>query len=946
MPAVDAKAINIYMSVTGPFSAQMAQKGADVQRFGNQANAGMAKAQSGAARFGATASKIATGGAVAIAVGLALSAKAAITFESSFAGVRKTIDTTEAGFEKLALGIRKMATEIPIGVNELNRIAELGGQLGVEAPDLLEFTETIALIGVTTTLSTDEAATGFARLDNIMGLGQESFEEMGSTVVDLGNNFAATEDEILNFALRVAPIGATVGLATDEVLAIATAFTSVGVRAERGGTAIQKTFIEIAEAAQNGGVELAVFAEVAGMTSDQFKKLAETDPAEAFEQFIIGLSRVQEQGGNVFQTLDNLHLGNTRVVQSLLAMANANGVLTDAFDLSEDAWEDNIALLTEAEKRFETTASQLTILKNNVIDVGIGIGQELLPVLGDLAGGLGVIIDWILGLHKNVKIAIGVVGGLAIALVALNAHPVILALTIVAGLVAVIGRNAARSEARVDALKEAIAAGGELERGVTQLKEILRPELVDQLFRLGFTPADIEKALFGTKQEFEEFEILANRAWHAATGADISKLSLGREIGKERENLEALRLEEARLDEQRNRATILGVELPGSAEQIAAQERGRRAVAALIHARQKAVGGVGSGSGINQNLIPAFLKEEQIDDIEDAVGEYRDVFKDAFAEIDDEVKNHIDLFYEFGDDLEWIWDDIVATVTRQTEAFVAFERFFLENPIDATIENWIRNAAPSPEAKEAFLREWELDPAATLAAIQQLIDGPKAALDQLVVDIFAARYDNLELMAGTDLLAAMASVVNEVTEDDEFNVVQAWLAVMMEAQDRMTPEQFSGVMDLLRASLADPAFIAAMDLTEQQIYDLIEALNSIPGEVDTEVTVSIFTQKPGDADDFDYYPLPPLFDQLPDEGLAQGGFAFAGKPYRVGELGPELFVPFTSGTIIPNDKLGSTNTQTTTVIVQDSKHRDLRTDISAGLVAGGVNRQMEVLVKR
>jgi hypothetical protein len=38
--------------------------------------------------------------------------------------------------------------------------------------------------------------------------------------------------------------------------------------------------------------------------------------------------------------------------------------------------------------------------------------------------------------------------------------------------------------------------------------------------------------------------------------------------------------------------------------------------------------------------------------------------------------------------------------------------------------------------------------------------------------------------------------------------------------------------------------------------------------------------------------------------LAEGGPAKAGSPYIVGEKGPELFVPGSSGTVIPNDRMG------------------------------------------
>ena len=43
--------------------------------------------------------------------------------------------------------------------------------------------------------------------------------------------------------------------------------------------------------------------------------------------------------------------------------------------------------------------------------------------------------------------------------------------------------------------------------------------------------------------------------------------------------------------------------------------------------------------------------------------------------------------------------------------------------------------------------------------------------------------------------------------------------------------------------------------------------------------------------------------------LADGGPATAGKPYVVGEEGPELFVPKGSGTVIPNDMMGSGQAQ-------------------------------------
>lgn len=46
-----------------------------------------------------------------------------------------------------------------------------------------------------------------------------------------------------------------------------------------------------------------------------------------------------------------------------------------------------------------------------------------------------------------------------------------------------------------------------------------------------------------------------------------------------------------------------------------------------------------------------------------------------------------------------------------------------------------------------------------------------------------------------------------------------------------------------------------------------------------------------------------IFGSFGIPGLAEGGPAKANKPYIVGEKGPELFVPRTAGTVVPNNKL-------------------------------------------
>ncbi len=368
------------------YQRDLAQIGNSSQAAATKVGTSMGKIAS-ASRFAGTALMVGVGAALAVGI------KASVDFEDAFAGVRKTVDASEPEFRRLADAIIQLSTEIPISAKELAKIGELGGQLGIPVENLDEFIEVIAKLGVATNLSIEDAATSLARFANVMGSSEEDFDNIASALVDLGNNAAAQEDEILRFATRLAGIGATVGLTEGEVLGLAAAFTELGVAPERGATAIQRAFVAILEAVQQGNEELSIFAETAGMSRDEFAELFNLNPAEAFLSFVEGLARVNHEGGQTTAILGDVGLGSQRTLSALLKAANGFDIVREQVERGNDAYAENNALNEEAEKRFETIISQLGLLRNSATAWTMSLGGGLLPTLKDVIQTLTAFFD-------------------------------------------------------------------------------------------------------------------------------------------------------------------------------------------------------------------------------------------------------------------------------------------------------------------------------------------------------------------------------------------------------------------------------------------------------------------------------------------------------------------------------------------------------------------------
>lgn len=324
--------------------------------------------------------------------GIGASVSAAAKFETAWAGVTKTVDGNAKQMKALQRQILSVTKAMPQSTTEIFAVAEAAGQLGIQRKNIASFTKTMLDLGVSTNMTSDEAATALARLANITGMPQKNFDRLGATIVDLGNNFATTEKEITDMSLRLAGQGKQAGLSEHQILGLAAAMSSVGINAEAGGTAMSTVMKKIGMAVDRGGDKLTGFADLAGMSNKKFAEAWNKDAAGALDKVIHGLARSKKEGANLTAVLNGLGIKGIRESDTLLRLAGNANLLTRALSTAKNGWRNNTALLNEANKRYKTFESQLALSKKVVTEFGRAIGMPIKDVLKNLLQNINAVV--------------------------------------------------------------------------------------------------------------------------------------------------------------------------------------------------------------------------------------------------------------------------------------------------------------------------------------------------------------------------------------------------------------------------------------------------------------------------------------------------------------------------------------------------------------------------
>jgi TP901 family phage tail tape measure protein len=347
----------------------------------------------GLVRFGRKFS-LYIGGPLAMLGGKAY--KSALSYENVMTDLGIATETTGEELEAINETVLELSENIPFTYQELGGLMATLARAGVPADDLERVTRIVAGLGKTTDVSSEESAAAMIKFMNVMGMPLSQIENFASALIGLGNEGVSTGTEIFEMGQKIAPIAKLAGMTGVEVLAMASAFSSMGISAEAGGTSAGKMITMLQMAAETGeGLE--DLSRMMGLTEQQFKTMWNEDKSDTIINFFDALSKGGADGNQtVLALLQDLGVSEVRLRNLMASAASNPDMFREMVGIGQKAWDENKAFAEGTEKAYSTMESKQDIalnkMENTLADYGENVAEIVQPVIqavGDLADKFG-----------------------------------------------------------------------------------------------------------------------------------------------------------------------------------------------------------------------------------------------------------------------------------------------------------------------------------------------------------------------------------------------------------------------------------------------------------------------------------------------------------------------------------------------------------------------------
>lgn len=323
-------------------------------------------------------------GAAAAVTGLIMAGHAAVNayaeIDEELTNTQKYTGISREGVEELNESFKKMDTRTSRA--QLNELAQEAGRLGkTTKEDVQGYVEAADIINVALVDLGAGATQTIAKLSNIFGVEKmlgtkEAMLAVGSTVNVLSQNCTASKPYLVEFAQRMAGIGAQANMTIPEILAFGAVLDANGQKSEMASSALGKLAMMLFQ-------DPAKMATQVGLEVDKFTETMKRSTSEGVVMF---LERIQQMGSKdglavLAPLFKDLGMDGVRMSQVLSTLAAHLDEVKWQFGEANKAFREASSAGKEYELFNNTVQAGIDKAKKRVSELAIELGEKLLPVM-------------------------------------------------------------------------------------------------------------------------------------------------------------------------------------------------------------------------------------------------------------------------------------------------------------------------------------------------------------------------------------------------------------------------------------------------------------------------------------------------------------------------------------------------------------------------------------
>jgi hypothetical protein len=343
---------------------------------------------------------------------------AATKGSDSIADMEKSLNLTTAQARALRGQLEGIDTRT--AQSELEAIAVGGGQLGVAAEDVDEFTQSVdqAVVALG-----DEFTGGVEDVTKSIGGLQKLFKttadlkpdqaitKIGSALNALGADGSATSPVIADFTARIGQLGDLAPEIT-QTLGLGAAFQELGLSAEISSGGVSNVLLTASKDAAGFGKQI-------GLTADEFTNLINTDPNEVLLRLAASFKGASNT--EIISTLDALGIKSQEATKVVSLLATQTDLVRQKQALASAEFAKGTSLTEEFTKKNTNAAAEVAKAEKSFAQFRLELGELLIPVYLRFLQLGGLLVDVLKAVPAFVSENRTAFGLLALAVLSFNA---------------------------------------------------------------------------------------------------------------------------------------------------------------------------------------------------------------------------------------------------------------------------------------------------------------------------------------------------------------------------------------------------------------------------------------------------------------------------------------------------------------------------------------------